>query len=55
MVIIAISAVIIRLFHGLHCSAEVRAAGDAVGVHNKGEPRVQGDCAEGAGQTRRQS
>lgn len=55
MMIITISAAIIRLFHGLHGSAEVRAAGGAVGVHKKWEPHVQGDCDEGAGQTGRQA
>lgn len=39
MMIIAISAVIIRLFHG---SAEVRAAGDALAVHKKGSPVSRG-------------
>lgn len=42
MVIIAISAVIIRLFHGLHGSAEVRAAGDAVECIKKGSPVCRG-------------
>lgn len=42
MMIIAISAVIIRLFHGLHGSDEVRAAGDALGVHKKGSPTSRG-------------
>lgn len=42
MMIITISAAIIRLFHGLHGSAEVRAAGGAVGVHKKGSPTSRG-------------